>query len=508
MNDAAYSGAALGRSARHFLMGKVLSAAITLAILLGLVRVLPVEQYAAYVIFVAAIELAFALSFVGLPWLAARYLPEFRIHGTNGQIAGLCRRLVIFHALVILAFAALLAVLLDAYLDWLGLAEHRSAARIYLLVFIAEATGRFMREGVLGALLQQGIAQASQVLRSLLFLILLVALHYSGGLDLEQVARAELAAAVGATLFALAGLWLYLGQLKSQPNTQGWAPPPVWRMWPTAAKMYASQLLTLVHSPQLVLNVVQFWLGAGAAATFGFLRNLYDLVARYLPATLLFSLVRPKLVASYAQAGDIDALSRNANLAGKLSLLVLMPAVAFAAAGGDLLVNLLSGGKFPDTGLLLFGLMLALVPFSQRQLLETVAVATGRAGLCIKAALAGLAVPPLLALMLEAGFGLWAGIIGIGLGQLIFVVVVLYGTRVRAGFRSDHEGFARIAAAGLLGYLAAAILPAASSIFVSLAITAVGVSIGYLIAIWVLQPLARNERTRLLSAFLNKPKRK
>ena len=505
MNGAAYSGAALGRSARHFLTGKVLSAAITLAILLGLVRVLPVEQYAAYVTLVAAMELAFALSFVGLPWLAARYLPEFRIHGTNEQLAGLCWRLVIFHALMVLVFAALLALLLDAYLDLLGLAEYRSAALIYLLVFIAEAMGRFMREGVLGALLQQGIAQASQVLRSLLFLILLLALHYTGNLDLEQVAKAELAASIGATLFALAGLWRYLGKPNTQANTHGWAPPLVWRMWPTAAKMYASELLTLVHSPQLVLNVIQYWLGAGAAATFGFLCNLYGLISRYLPATLLFSLVRPKLVASYVQAGDIDALSRKANLAGKLSLLVLMPAVAFAAAGGSPLVNLLSGGKFPDTGLLLFGLMLALVPFSQRQLLETVAVATGHAGLCIKAAWASLAIPLLLVLMLEAGFGLWAGVIGIGLGQLIFVMVVLYGTRVRAGFRSDHVGFARLAAAGLLGYLTGILMPAASSILVSLAITAVGVSIGYLIAIWLLQPVARNERARLLSSFLNRP---
>lgn len=505
---AAYSGAALGRGARHFLIGKILSAAITFAILLGLVRVLPVGQYAAYVIFVAAIELAFALSFLGLHWLAARYLPEFRIHGTREQVAGLCWRLVVFNGSVVLAFATMMGLLLDAYLDWLALAEYRSAAQIYLLIFIAEAIGRFMREGVLGALLQQGISQASQVLRSLIFLALLMTLHHSGGLDLDQVARAELAAAIGATLFALAGLWQYLGKLKSQSNTHGWMPPPVWRMWPTAAKMYASQLLTLVHSPQLVLNVIQLWLGAGAAATFGFLRNLYELIGRYLPATLLFSLVRPKLVASYAQAGDIDALSRNANLAGKLSLLVLMPAVAFAAAGGDLLVNLLSGGKFSDSGLLFFGLILALVPFSQRQLLETVAVATGHSSLCVKAAFAGLTVPPLLVLMLEAGFGLWAGIIGIGLGQLIFDIVVLHGAKVRAGFRSDHEGFARLATAGLLGYLTAELMPAASSILVSLSLTTIGVSIGYLIAIWILQPVPRVERARLLSAFLNKPQRR
>jgi O-antigen/teichoic acid export membrane protein len=506
MNREAYSGPAVKRAGWQFLTGKVTSALLTFFIVLWLVRLLSVVEYGAYVTFVAATELAFAVSFVGLPWLAARYLPEFRVHSASRLLAKLCIQLVAFHALVVLAFAFLLAILLDAYLDWIALAEHRSAAQIYLLVLVVEAIGRFARDGVLGALLQHGIAQTSQVLRNLFFLIFLAALHYNGGLTLHRVACAELAAAAIATLIALGGLFRHLATLKSQPQSVGWVAPTIWRMWPTALKMYAAELLLLANSPQVILNMIQLWLGAGAAATFGFLRNLHDLVWRYLPATLLFGLIRPKLVASYSHARDIADLASNANLAGKLSLLALMPAVAVTAAAGGQLVGWLSGGKFVDTGLLLFGLMLALIPYSQRQLLETVAVATGDAGQCVKAAVAVLAMPLLVWMMLASGMGIWAGVVGIGLGQLLFTLFVLCGVSVKAGYHVDVNGYMRLAASGFISYVGAASAPLASSTVVSMMLIVVGGGLGYLAAIWILRPISDRERAKLL-AFLRRKKR-
>ena len=493
----AYSGSALRRSTWHFITGKIVSAIFTFILLLWLVRALPVDEYAAYVTFVAAVEVSFALSFVGLPWLAARYLPEFRIHAPIAALKKLSWRLVGWHFAIVCIFTLMLLALLEVYLIQFRLEAYRSAAMIYLLVFIVEAVGRFAKENVLCALFQQGIAQASVVLRSFSFLVLLVLASFTQKIDLDLVAWSELLASLASTFLAIFGLWRYLSSLESQKKTKGWVEPSFWHMWPAALKMYGAQLMTLVYSPQVVLNIVQFWLGAQAAATFGFLKQLYELVGRYLPATLLFSLVRPKLVASYVHAGSISDLSRNANLAGKVSYLVLMPAIAFAAVGGEILVSMLSGGKFTETGLLFFGLLLALVPLSQRQLLETVTVATGYAGICTLAAATGLAVPLLMALLLELGLGLWAGIVGIVLGHSLFDTIVLYGVTRKVGFSVDIKGYGNLLVAGFAGYLVAAALPYRADDILMLAVMGIGTLIGYLSTLLWLRPIDEDERRRI-----------
>jgi O-antigen/teichoic acid export membrane protein len=70
-----YSSAELRRSTWHFLSGKMVSGLLTIAILLWLVRLLPVAEYGAYVSLIAAAELGFALGDMGLTWAAARFMP-------------------------------------------------------------------------------------------------------------------------------------------------------------------------------------------------------------------------------------------------------------------------------------------------------------------------------------------------------------------------------------------------------------------------------------------------
>lgn len=507
MSVSAYSSAAIGRGTRHFIIGKAISATVSIVVLMLLVRALSVNEYAAYVTFIAAVELAFALTFFGLPWLAARYLPEFRIHSSGPRLRKLCWNLAGVHFVIVAISCLIFAVVLDVYLNGVGLAAYTSAAKIYLLLFLVEAIGRFAREGLLGALLMQDIIQISLVLRGLVFLLLLVIASQGHMLGLELAAWAELIAALVATAYALVGLWRRIALVNPQPSSGDWVEPSMRGMWPAAVKMYSSQLLTLVYSPQMIVNMIQYFLGANSAAAFGFLRNLYDLVSRYLPATLLFNLIRPKLVASFVHAGDVSLLARHANLAGKLSMLALMPALAFVAAGGDELITRLSGNKFADIGLLFFGLMVALVPFSQRQLLETIAVATGHAGVCARAAATGLVIPLLMFWMLNSGMGLWAGVIGIGLGHLFFDAIVVYAMVRKTGFQADGAGFSNITLAGLIGYLLAVAVSVRSEGLLMLGLAGAGVGVGYSLAIWWLRPITRDELARLLGTVTGKQER-
>jgi hypothetical protein len=268
-------------------------------------------------------------------------------------------------------------------------------------------------------------------------------------------------------------------------------------MWRTGLNMYIAYLFTLLYSPQVFLVLVLRVLGTEAAATFGFLRSLYDQIARYLPAALLFNLIRPKLVASFVGGGGMAELAPNANMAGKLSLFALMPLIAFAAVGGAELIDWLSGARFGDTGFLFLGFMLALIPFSQRQLMESVAVATGYSALCPRAAASGLLMLPLMAGLLHFGLGLWAPVIALALGHLLFNLMILISLARRTGYRPDLAGFYKLIAAAVAAFLGAVWLPPLSPLWLQVLADASVAMGAFLLIAWLIKPFAEVERNRI-----------
>lgn len=490
-----YSIAALRIAAWHFLTGKALSATLTFIILLWLVRLLPLPEYGAYVVLIAGTELGFALAGLGLPWLAARYLPDYRLHADGSILINLCKRLALWQALAILALAIVIAFALDAYLNWAHLSDHRSAAWIGLVLLVAEGLARFSREGLMAPLMLQAAARMSLVLRQLVFLSVLAALSFVGQAELRAVLAAEAGASVLGLLVANIAIARHLNSLREQAAKPGWHEPGFAEQWRIALRMHAAHIVTLAYGPQVFLNVVQRALGAEAAALFGFIRVLSDQVARYLPALLLFTVLRPKLMASHIQGG-MAALAWQVNLVGKLSLFVLLPIIMLVALSGNPLVALLSGSKFASGGSFLFGLLLALVPFSQRQLIETVAVAEGRAGLCTLGASLGLLALPLLLYLLELGIGLWAPVLAILFGQIVFNTSVLTGL-TRNGYQADWQGAAKLAASALMAWLVARGVLYLDSKTLSLMVACLLSVIVFMALAWWTQAFTALERQRL-----------
>ena len=452
MSNAPYSREAMRRGTWRFLTGKVTSALLTVVILLWLVRLMTVAEYGAYVVLVAGMELGFALAGFGLPWLAARYLPEYRLHGSGASLTAICRQLLLWQVMSLLACITLLAIMLNSYLSWTGLELIHTPAQIYLLVLLVEGLGRFLRVALMDPLMLQGESRSSMILRQLSFLILISALDFTDHGTLLWVVSAELVASTFGMLAALILLWRHLQGLRDQVCQQGWSAPMFSAQRHIAGRMYATQLLTLAYSPQVFLNLIQHTLGVESAALFGFLSNLQRQIAQYLPATLLFSIIRPKMVADYVGGGGMAELSRNTNLAGKLSLFVLMPLVALVALAGEPLIAWLSGSKFIDSGWLLLGLMLTLIPYSQWQLNQSLAVVSGHVGLCTWAAASGLIVLPLMWILLQLNLGLWAAIIATGLGNVLLNTIVVVGVSKWAGYQADWIGFLKLTFSALAAY--------------------------------------------------------
>ncbi len=497
MSVSPYTGAALKRSAVHFLAGKVASALLTLIILLWLVRLLTVEEYGAYVVLVAGMELALAITSLGLPWVAARYLPEFRLHASGKMLAHFVWQIIARIGLFLVAGALLLFLALPWLLLSLELAQYTNVARLYLLVLLLEGLGQHIRESALGPLLQQSQVQISLVARNLALLLLVGVVALQGVVHLHHVVLAELAASALGTMLALRGLVRHLHAHRDLPGRDGWQPPSWPEMWRIARHMYFNYLVTLTYSPQVFVFLIQRYLGVEATALFGFLRSLYGQISRYLPATLLFSLIRPKLVVSYVGAGGMAELTRNANLAGKLSLFVLMPVLVFVWLAGGELLSLLSGGKFSQAGYYLAGLLLALIPFSQRQILETVAVTSGKSHLCLWGTSLGVLVLPLAYWLFEAGQGLWGVIIAIIISQMIFNATLIAALARTTTYRPDTIGFFKLAAAALAGFVLAQQLAIPTHGWSGLLIMAVLASGLFLLAAYFFKPFKVEERARL-----------
>ncbi|MGZ4976676.1 MAG: lipopolysaccharide biosynthesis protein [Methylobacter sp.] len=453
MTASPYSTAALKRGVVHFFIGKVASALLTISILFWLVRLLTVAEYGAYVTLQAGMGLALAVTSLGLPWMAARYLPEFRLYANGKQLSHFVWQLIVR----ILLFAAIGALLLFEPMPWLlsflELTQQTDVARYYLLVLVLESLRSNIQVCVLEPLLQQGQAQLNLVVRSLTLLVCLGAMWTQGEIHLHHVVLAELAGSLMGAASALYGLGRYLLAHRDLPGKDGWQPPRWAEMWRPARHMYFSYLVTLTYSPPVYVFLIQRFLGVETTALFGFLLNLNDQICRYLPATLLAGLIRPTLIVAYTSEGGMAQLTRNANLLGKLSLFVLMPFLVFSWLAGGELLSQLSAGKFTQAGYYLASLLLMLIPYSQRQILETVAVASGQSYLCSWGSSLGILTLPLAYWLIQSGQGLWSPILAIILSQIIFNVTLNVAMAFNTAYRPDAIGVFKMTAGALVSFM-------------------------------------------------------
>lgn len=503
-----YSGKALRRGAWHFLSGKAASAVLTTVALLWAVRLLPVQQYAAYVTLVAAAEICLVIGTFGLPWMASRYLPEFKLQAAAAAVRQLCLRLLGVQVLALAVVALALAIGGGFYLRWAGLATQGDALILLLLFLVAEGTGRFVRDALMAALMLQRDARQSLISRQVVVLAGVGAIAALDRPTASALLLVEVIASAVATVWAVTRLFQATpsGAAAGSGTQPGWKMPRLGEQFGVAARMYLAHLFSLTYSPWVLVQFVQRSLGPEAAALFGFLRVLHDQLARYLPAMLFFSLLRPRWMADFVQHG-LAELGRNVNLAGKLSLFALLPCIAVVMMAGTPLVALLSSGKFGHAGFVLLVFLLALVPYSQRQLLESVAVATGLAGRCVLASVLSALVLPIAWATGFLSAGLWAVVTVIGVGHLAFDAILYLGLRARVGYRLDAAGLGRLGLSLLTAVVAGELLRRGLTGIDTLPrdgdghwplVFSAGFSLGvYFLTAWVVKPFSVSERDRI-----------
>lgn len=503
MSISPYSIITFKRNTIHFIAGKMATALLTFVTLLWLVRLLSTEEYGAYVVLVAGMEITLAITTLGLPWVTARYLPEFRLYASGKILIHFVWQVIAWISL----FLIVGALLLLAAVSWLlplEFVQYADVVKLYLLLLLIEGLGRHIRESILGPLMQQVWAQISQVLRNLVFLLSISITVSQGTVHLYHVVFAELVASVFGTILALYGMTRCLHMYRDLQGKNSWQPPKWSEMWRIARYMYLGNLVTQAYNPQVFVFLIQRYLGLEATALFGFLRSLYGQVANYLPATLLSNLIRPKLVASFVGPGGMTELIRSANLVGKLSMFALMPILIFVWLAGGELINLLSGGKFNEANSYLAGLLLTLIPLSQRQLLEIVAVVSEKSHLCSWGAVLGALALPMAYLLLESGQGLWSVITSIIVSQILFSGTLIIALAHTTAYRFDVIGFFKLIVAAVIGFVFTQQLAFSIQSWLDLLLTAI-LSCGFFLLIsFFIKPFYVEEREKLNRLFNRK----
>lgn len=377
--DDAYSPEKFRRSVLKYLGGRGGNAVLAFATLVSLARGMEASEYAAYVSAVALVEIAMLVSSFGLEWVTAIYIPQIRIKASGAVLA---RFIVIVLGVQGVAAAAfgLLMFIFSAHIgQWTGIEYAGNVFRLYGAVVFLEGVSRVVRDQVLPCLLFQGASQLAQLGRNGILLTLVSLELQIGAIDAVTVAWFEIIASSGSLLLGLAflvrGLWMSRRRVAADP---AWTLPDVGRLMKMGRAAWIANLASLAWGPQLIVLLCARLLGAEVGAVVGFARNLMEQIRRYLPAELLYGVIRPVLVARYVGEGDLRRLAGRCGLLFKLNLTALAGVAITFAVGGERIVEMLSNGRYAEGHILILCWLIAFAPWCQRRFTDLLAHALGR----------------------------------------------------------------------------------------------------------------------------------
>ncbi|WP_367025646.1 oligosaccharide flippase family protein [Methylococcus sp. ANG] len=431
-----YGAAALRGSALAYLSGRAVSALLTFSAFALAARVLPLEAYGTYMAALAAMETGLALSTPGLDWVAARILPEYRLHAAGRTILGIICRL----AGMQMAFYACAGAVLFFHAEQVAaLLRMEAAAPVLSLagaVLAVEGFGRFYREQMLGTLMRQGAAQAAQVVRSGTLAALLASDWFAGSeITALDAVRYELMASCGSTGLGASLLLREMWSLRYRVASSGdWTPPGRKQLLKLAVNTYISYLLAFAYGSQMLTLIVVRILGPDAAAVFGFSTNFSDQVRRYLPTDLLRSVIQPTLVAFFSRRRDFGGFMLRVGIWFKSSMILLMPVVVYFIAFGGMGATLLGGERFREAGPIV-ALMLVAAGFAPlRRVVELSCNVVLATDLYVRWGFWLLAVPVMAVFLLTSGGSLTELIVLVIGSEAFFNFGIILGLR-RRGYR-------------------------------------------------------------------------
>lgn len=482
---------AIRRSFAHFILGKGLSAAASLTVLVILTRQLSIAEFAVYTSINALILVIGSLSSFGVNPVLLRYLPELRAAHNNRAMYrllawGLALRAALYAmaALILLVFSEPLGALLKLG-EWLWLLP------AYALVGFLRVNATFAVE-VLESLLWQREAQYSVAVATLLKLAAVLILVAYGDFSLEYFILIEGSAELLTLLLLLGSAfvrWLY-----DRERTAGDASVLTrdanrylnYGLW-----TYAQHLSSIFHGSAPNRLFISYFLPVASIALFGVIDRFITFVRHYEPLKIFIGMVRPIFNSRFTRPGDFPNLVSLANLLFRVNLVVLIvPLILFAVAGGPLF-DWITAGNYAEAAPIFLAFYAVVVIASANTLLDILVKLVERTKIYTLSNLA-LSASIFLAIPLMPLMGLWALALANGLGFVLsFTIIMIYMKRVGYEVKFDWALIVRAVAFALAAIAVGHLL---LQFGVSVVLSVAAAYAGFLLALCCWPPLRREER--------------
>lgn len=492
-----YGGARIRRGVFHLAIGKAVTAVAGIGTFLLLVRVLPVEQFAAYSILFALVGLVEAITGVGLTQILSRYVPELFVEHRQRALRRLVAGALALRVGILAVFLAAVYVWAPTIAPLVGLGEWEWAIKSYLVVVLVRVTATSLF-GVLESMLHQAIAQLGFGIVTVLRFVLIAAATSEGSLDLKSVIVIEL-------LTDVAGLGVMLiGTIRAMRSDdtgeverdEDWTRANLQRMYAFGVKGYLQHLLILPYGGSTNRLLVGGALTSSNVALFGFAQSVAELMERYLPVTLLAGVIRPVLTARFVRDNRFSDLEAAANLFFKINAVLVCLAAVVVYAGGKPMLELITGGKYSEGVAILLVMCVLVLMYSVRSMLDYICHAVEQNGpLVWSNAVISASLLPGIAML--PSLGVYAMPLANGVGLVVGIWVLVRRLRA-AGFHYHHDmpGLAALLLATALGFGFAEAGRWAGGGWIPTA--AVGV-LAFVAFLFILRPVTHLERQILMS---------
>jgi O-antigen/teichoic acid export membrane protein len=442
-----YGHAAVRVGIVTFLAGRGFSAVLTFTAFALAARLLSLPEYGIYAAALALMEIGLALSSAGVDWVAARTLPDYRVHAGGPATVSMVLRLGTIQSLILFAAGGLVAVGAGLLARMLYLQGAEDAFLLAGALLAVEGVGRLSRDQMLGILMHQRSGQVAQVIRAgTLAAQLALALHSGVAHDARDVLRFELIAAISAAIAGAVLLAHVLWRLwPLAPSNPLWRPPASRQLMHLALHTYTNYLLALAYGPQVLTMLIARLLGVDAVAIFGFARGFADQVRRYLPTDLLQSVIRPALVAYYSASNDFPGLMLRLGLWLKSSLIILLPLLVFFCVFGEMGSTVLGGERFRTAWPVVVLLLCGAGMMAWRRVVELASYTVMEPDICVRAGVVLVLVPPVMAGLLALTGSLLLAVALAVVAEAVFCLRVLQMLRQRSfSYVMLQGGFMRL----------------------------------------------------------------
>lgn len=372
----------------HFLFGKSISSVVGILLLLVFVRYLTVEEFAAYSVFLAFVELFTALTGFGLTHALLRYVPELYAEKRGRELKGFIIWAVSIR-LSLLTGSSITVYFLASYIvPWFGLGDWLTAFQLYLGVVLLRVNNHFLFQ-VLESTLHQSRAQFAFVISSWIKLIFVSILVVQHSVVLENIILVEIFSEIICTAILVFGV-CQIFEEKEEEFSSGsfgdWWRNNASRVTRYGLAGYVQHLIILPYGSAPNRLLAGRFLETTSVAVFGFAQSFTDVIRRYLPAQLLAGLIRPVLIARVAQGRKFEDVSEVLAFVLRINTVILgIIAVPLYVAGQELLDHVTDGKYGADASYILLSLIGVLVLESRRFILDMVVQTVERYSLLVTA---------------------------------------------------------------------------------------------------------------------------